>query len=164
MQPEEFTLPVEAKPLFRPDVLRSHLDAFSLPERVETLRGQLADWAELLGTARANRFKEQELLPDFVTLYFHGVLGYLGPADNPQRYTISRERHVEVDGKFADAVLGEFNGAPRTVPTQPKPEECPAGTAENSPRLKPLSLPTTLPTEHESASRVVYDPFPRKRY
>ena len=115
MQPEGFALPVDAKPLFRPDVLRSHLDAFSLPERVEPLRGQLADWADMLGTGRANRFKEQELLPDFVTLYFHGLLGYLGPADNPQRYTISREHHVEVDGKFADAVLGEFNGTPTYV-------------------------------------------------
>lgn len=68
-------MPVEAKPLFRPDVIRSHLAAFSLPERVETLRRQLADWPSLLATGRANNFKEQELLPDFLTLYFHGVLG-----------------------------------------------------------------------------------------
>ena len=106
-------MPVEAKPLFRPDVLRSHLAAFSLPGRVEPLRRQLADWADMLATNRANRFKEQELLPDFLSLYFHGVLGYLGPADNPQQYTLSREHHVQVDGKFADAVLGEFNGTPR---------------------------------------------------
>lgn len=108
-------MPVDAKPLFRPDVLRSHLDAFTLPECVEPLRGQLDDWAGLLASGRANKFKEQELLPDFLTLYFHGVLGYTGPADNPDRYTISREHHVEVDGKFADAVLGEFKfkGVPR---------------------------------------------------
>jgi hypothetical protein len=112
---EEVALPVEAKPLFRPDVLRSHLDAFSLPERVEALRGQLADWADMLDTSRADRFKEQELLPDFLTLYFQGVLGYLGPADNRQRYTISREHHVQVDGKFADAALGEFNDTSRYV-------------------------------------------------
>ncbi|HPM83476.1 MAG TPA: Eco57I restriction-modification methylase domain-containing protein [Candidatus Anammoximicrobium sp.] len=108
-------MPVEAKPLFRPDVIRSHLAAFSLPARVEPLRRQLADWASLLATGRANNFKEQELLPDFLTLYFHGVLGYTGPADNPDRYSISREHHVQVDGKFADAVLGEFNGTPRYV-------------------------------------------------
>ena len=76
-------------------------------------RRQLADWASLIATGRANNFKEQELLPDFLTLYFHGVLGYTGPADNPDRYTLSREHHVQVDGKFADAVLGEFNGAPQ---------------------------------------------------
>jgi len=107
-------LPVEAKPLFRPDVIRSHLAAFSLPDHVAPLCRQLADWASLLATGRANNFKEQELLPDFLTLYFHGVLGYTGPADNPDRYTILREHHVEVDGKFADAVLGEFkfNGSP----------------------------------------------------
>ena len=28
--------------------------------------------------------------------------------DNPKRYTISREKHVQANGKFADAVLGEF--------------------------------------------------------
>ncbi len=108
-----FALPVEAKPLFRPDVIRSHLAAFSLPDCIEPLRRQLADWASLLDTGRAKNFKEQELLPDFLTLYFYGVLGYTGPADNPNRYTISREHHVQVDGKFADAVLGEFNGTPK---------------------------------------------------
>ena len=35
---------------------------------------QLADWASPLATGRANNFKEQELLPDFLTLYFHGGL------------------------------------------------------------------------------------------
>ncbi len=50
-----------------------------------------------------------------MTLYFHGVLGYTGPADHPDRYTLSREHHVQVDGKFADAVLGEFNGTPQYV-------------------------------------------------
>ena len=108
-------MPVEAKPLFRPDVVRSHLAAFSLPDRIEPLRRQLADWASLLATGRANNFKEQELLPDFLTLVFHGVLGYTGPADNPDHYSLSREHHVQVDGKFADAVLGEFNGTPKYV-------------------------------------------------
>jgi hypothetical protein len=34
--------------------------------------GQLG---QLFAAGRANNFKEQELLPDFLTLYFHGVLG-----------------------------------------------------------------------------------------
>ncbi|WP_197442711.1 Eco57I restriction-modification methylase domain-containing protein [Lignipirellula cremea] len=40
---------------------------------------------------------------------FIGLLGYTGPAGQ-DRYTIGFERHVQVDGKYADAVLGEFNG------------------------------------------------------
>jgi len=36
------------------------------------------------------------------------VLGYSRPADGGDGYTFSREKHVEVDGKFADAVLGRF--------------------------------------------------------
>lgn len=37
-------MPVEAKPLFRPDVLRPYLKAFRLPERIETSREKLAHW------------------------------------------------------------------------------------------------------------------------
>ena len=51
---------------------------------------------------------ETSLLPDFLTDFFYGLLGYTGPAQGPGAYTLSRERHVEVDGKFADAVLGRF--------------------------------------------------------
>ena len=106
-------MPLEAKPLFRPDVLRTHLGAFPLPERVETVAPKLGHWAELLSSRRADSFKEQELLPDFLTDFFCGLLGYTRPADGQPRYTISREKHVEVDGKFADAVLGDFNGEAR---------------------------------------------------
>jgi hypothetical protein len=74
--------------------------------------------------------KETALLPDFLADLFRGLLGYTGPvgasgvADDVSRrylpgepsaptdvggyYTLSRERHVEVDGKVADAVLGRF--------------------------------------------------------
>ncbi len=101
-------MPVEAKPLFRPDVLRPHLTAFRLPEYAEAMRPKLADWAELITSGRADSFKEQEILPDFLTDFFCGLLGYTRPADGGERFTISREKHIEVDGKFADAVLGSF--------------------------------------------------------
>lgn len=103
-------MPVEAKPLFRPDVLRTHAAAFALPAHVDAFRPKLAHWADLLGSGRGDHFKEQELLPDFLTDFFVGVLGYTRPADGGKRYTLSREKHVQVDGKFADAVLGDFNG------------------------------------------------------
>lgn len=108
-------VPVEAKPLFRPDVLRSHLSGFEMPPRVQPLRSKLEDWARLISSGRLDALKEQEILPDFLTDFFVGLLGYTRPADSAERYTISRERHVEVDGKVADAVLGEFNGAQRYV-------------------------------------------------
>ena len=71
-------------------------------------RPKLGHWAELIASGRADDFKEQEILPDFLTDFFCELLGYSRPADGGQRYTISRERHVEVNGKFADAVLGDF--------------------------------------------------------
>lgn len=101
-------MPVEAKPLFRPDVLRPHLQAFPWPTNLSESRAILGKWATMLSTGRADKFKEQELLPDFLTDVFCSVLGYKRPADHAARFTISREKHVKVDGKFADAVLGNF--------------------------------------------------------
>ncbi len=101
-------MPIEVKPLFRPDVLRSHLAAFELPVHVDELRPKLKHWADLLAPGKANTFKEQEILPDFLTDFFCELLGYTRPADGGPRYTLSREKYVEVEGEFADAVLGEF--------------------------------------------------------
>jgi hypothetical protein len=101
-------MPAEAKPLFRPDILRSHLAAFVLPERAEAHRDKVRQWAALLAGPQAGSLKESELLPQFLSDIFQGLLGYNGPVDNPARYTLQRETNVVVDGKYADAVLGEF--------------------------------------------------------
>jgi hypothetical protein len=90
-------MPVEAKPLFRPDVLRTHLAAFSLPGHVDAFRPKLAHWAELFSSGKANSLKEQEILPDFLTDFFCQLLGYTRPADGGPRYTISREKYVQVE-------------------------------------------------------------------
>ena len=101
-------MPVEAKPLFRPDVLRRDVATFELPGHVEALRPKLAHWAELMRSKKVDSFKEKELLPDFLTDFFCELLSYTRPADGNNVYTLSREKHVQVDGKFADAVLGQF--------------------------------------------------------
>ena len=101
-------MPVEAKPLFRPDVLRPHLLSFQWPANLADIKSTLARWSLMLSTKQADKFKEKELLPDFLTDVFGGVLGYIRPADNHERFTMSREKHVQVDGKYADAVLGVF--------------------------------------------------------
>src|ERR1022692_4437492 len=99
---------LESKPLFHPEVLRQQVRAFSLPERVGDWLPKLQHWAGLIASGRADDFKETALLPDFLTDIFCGLLGYTGPAESPDVFTFSRERHVEVDGKVADAVLGRF--------------------------------------------------------
>jgi hypothetical protein len=60
-------VPVEAKPLFRPDVLQSYLAAFTLPERVQAHRPALARLAELfaLGQADPGRVRKGTGLPFF---------------------------------------------------------------------------------------------------
>ena len=102
-------MPVEAKPLFRPDALTPHLQAFAPSSQSLEKREVVKKWAELLTGGGGKSFGEQQLLPDFVTDVFCGLLGYTRPADNPEHYTRAREKYVEVDGKFADAVLGEFS-------------------------------------------------------
>ncbi len=99
---------VESKPLFHPEVMRQQVRSFNLPERVAGWQPKLQHWATLIASGRADEFKETELLPDFLTDIFCGLLGYTGPAGKAGAYTLSRERHVEVDGEFADAVLGLF--------------------------------------------------------
>ena len=108
-------MPIERKPLFRPDVMHQHLVAFQLPEYIVTIRPSLTHWADLIASGRADKLNEKELLPDFLTDFFVDLLGYSRPADGGQRYTLSREKHVQVDGKYADAVLGDFNGRERPV-------------------------------------------------
>ncbi len=95
-------MPVEAKPLFRPDALRPHLKTFQLPKPVEEYRAILPKWADMLVSGKADRFKEREILGDFLADVFCSVLGYTRPADDPDRHTMSREKHVQADGKFAD--------------------------------------------------------------
>jgi len=99
---------VESKPLFHPEVMRQQVRSFNLPEQTGAWQPKLQHWAELITSGRADAFKETALLPDFLTDIFCGLLGYTGPAEAADTYTLSRERHVEVDGKFADAVLGRF--------------------------------------------------------
>jgi hypothetical protein len=99
---------LESKPLFHPEVIRQQVRAFSLPECVVDWQPKLQHWAGLIASGRADDFKESALLPDFLTDIFCGLLGYTGPAASADSFTFSRERHVEVDGKVADAVLGRF--------------------------------------------------------
>ncbi len=100
---------VESKPLFHPEVLRQQVRAFTLPARAQAALPKLQHWADLIASGRADTFKETDLLPDFLTDIFCHLLGYTRPAGAADTFTLSRERHVEVDGNFADAVLGRFH-------------------------------------------------------
>lgn len=99
---------VESKPLFHPEVIRQHLRSFVVPDSVEVALPKLKHWADLISSGKADKLKETELLPDFLTDVFGGLLGYAGPVGAGATYTMSREKLVEVDGQFADAVLGRF--------------------------------------------------------
>ncbi len=133
-------MPVEAKPLFRPDVLRPFIDGFKLPDHVAGLRGKLEHWADLLASGKADAHKETQLLPDFLTDFFYELLGYRGPAGGGDAFTISREQLVQVGGKFADAVLGQFR--PDAVLGQFRPDEVrPVVAVEGKGPKDPLDRP-----------------------
>jgi hypothetical protein len=109
---------LESKPLFHPEVIRQQVRPFKLPERAGDWQPKLQHWAGLIASGRADDFKETALLPDFLTDIFCGVIGCIGPAASADTFTISRERHFEVEGKVADALLGRFVPLP-LVPLHP---------------------------------------------
>ena len=41
-------MPVDAKPLFRPAVVRNHVSRFKLPKHVELVQPKLLEWANLI--------------------------------------------------------------------------------------------------------------------
>ncbi|HKB06359.1 MAG TPA: hypothetical protein VKD90_29460, partial [Gemmataceae bacterium] len=109
-------MPVAVKPLFRPEALHKKLAVFQVPPKAAAARDNLVRWAEFLATPAAETTKETELLPKFLGDVFRDVLGYTGPADGVNTYTLKEQPTVEVDGKFADAALGRFplnDGPPR---------------------------------------------------
>lgn len=109
-------MPVEATPLFRPEVLRPRLEAFELPAHAAEAHERLAAWVSLLESPTGAEQKETELLPDFLTDVFQRILGYRGPANaDDGRYTISREALIEAYGTFADAALGSFGEGERQI-------------------------------------------------
>jgi len=99
-------MPIQAKPLFRADVLRPKPDAFKLPNVASAKPQALKRWRDLIDSARIDKFKETEILPDFISEVFQAVLGFESPVQNPDRYTIRRENLIAVDGKRADAAFG----------------------------------------------------------
>ncbi len=101
---------VESKPLFHPEVVRQQLRSFNLPESVADSMPKLEQWAGKISSGHADQLNEKELLPDFLTDIFINLLGYTGPIGPHESYTLSREKHVQVDGQWADAVLGRFAG------------------------------------------------------
>ncbi len=99
---------VDVKPLFRPEAVRPQLAKFHDPDRLDRARTTFAKWAKLLASKSGAGRKETELLPDFLRDVFVDALGYVPPPAVP--YTIKREALVQVDGKFADAAIGRFEG------------------------------------------------------
>ena len=91
------------KPLFRPEAIAPKLRSFILPERCAAVRPKLIDWAKKLVSGKLDKKKETELLPDYLSDIFSGLLGYAGPVSGSgtDAYTIKRESLVEVDGKRA---------------------------------------------------------------
>jgi hypothetical protein len=104
-------MPVEVTPLFRRDVLQPRVHEFVVPERAVAARQKLRTWAGFFAKPEGLAYKETELLPDWLTDVFQELLGYTGAATlgAAERHTIKRENLVQVNGKYADAVLGDFS-------------------------------------------------------
>jgi hypothetical protein len=93
---------LEPKPIFRPDVLRFPIARTVPAGAASPGRDKLSKWAAMIATGAINAHKEQEMLGDFLNDVFSGLLGYTRAVDAPGRCIISREKHVQANGKFAD--------------------------------------------------------------
>lgn len=92
------------------------MGAFELSPEQHEAKAKLLLWAQWLDTPEAATQTEESILPEFLSDVFCGLLGYRGPVSEEEGHTLSREQHVEVDGSFADAVLGRFGrGVPEHV-------------------------------------------------
>jgi hypothetical protein len=168
---------LESKPLFHPEVLRQQVRAFNLPERMGDWQPKLQEWAPLIASGRADDFKETALLPDFLAHIFCGLLRYTGPvgpadphnshnshnshlsgtgpAESPDTFTFSRERHVQVHGKVPDAVLGRFQKDKAQFVMGPMPAgTSPPTTAASSPPIRRWT-PSRCPTRSAPISRTL---------
>ena len=101
-------MPVEAKPLFRPEALRTRLDNFQPPPAAVAARPKLSHWSKLLGSPQGAGMKETELRDEFLYDVFRDLLGYVSPVQSPAAYTLKKEALIQVDGTFADAAFGRF--------------------------------------------------------
>ena len=103
-------MPVDVSPLFRRDILRPRVKEFTLPNGAAAARDKVRRWADFFAKPEGLVYKETEILPDWFTDIFQELLGYTGPTALAvaERHTMTREKLVEVAGKFADAVLGDF--------------------------------------------------------
>jgi hypothetical protein len=77
---------LESKPLFHPEVLRQQARSFNLPGQTAAWKPKLQHRADLIRSGRADELTETTLLPDFLTDFFYGLLGYTGPAEGFDAY------------------------------------------------------------------------------
>jgi hypothetical protein len=146
--------------------VRSHPAGFTIEPAALEARARVAQWVALLESSHGQQLNEKELLPDFLTDVFGQMLGYRGPAvrDATCRYTMSREKYAEVDGKFADAVLGDFTSDGE----DPKPVAAVEGKGPRDPLDRPFAgrsrsaveqaygYAINLPCDCSSASRTAW--------
>ncbi len=103
-------MPADAKPLFRPEAVRTRLKGFALAPAADAARPKLAAWAKLLDSPAGLAMKETELRDEFLYDLFRDLLGYTTPAGGGDTYTLRKEQLVQVDGTYADAGFGRFGG------------------------------------------------------
>ena len=96
-------------PMYSASILRASSPAVSMPRK-------LKQWAQLIASDGIDQFREQQLLADFLGDVFCGLLGYRRPADDPQRYTISREHLRRSNYRVAVKSCAAALTAGRTMP------------------------------------------------
>ena len=87
-------MPVEAKPIFRPDVIRLPILGFALPEQVTKRRENLKKWSDIISSGSIDAHKRNRRSSATSLTTCSVSCWRTAAVDNPKRYTISREKHV----------------------------------------------------------------------
>ncbi len=105
---------LQRKPLFNPRLVQARLEGFAIPEPVGAKAAVVARWRATLDRGRLEKTKETQLQGLFLVDFFQTVLGYTSLSEGRDVWTCAREETVQVDGKFADGVLGHFTDEHKT--------------------------------------------------
>lgn len=76
-------MPIESKTLFHPAALRAGMTGFTPPPAAASARPKLIEWANMLGSGAAEKKKETELLPGFISDVFEAACGYTAQPRTP---------------------------------------------------------------------------------
>jgi len=96
--------------LFNKKLLNQQIARFEFPSNkdLEGIQQRIKNWQTALKDSDLNKTKEVSIQGDFLTNFFHIILGYAKQTEGKQEWNLIQEPTTEVDSQTADGSLGIF--------------------------------------------------------